>query len=48
MLLGYALYNATKYVCSWYLTFVAYLAMKRAEGKQYNATFSMLSRNWFG
>ena len=47
MLLGYAIYNATKYVCRWHLTFVAYLAMKRTEGKHYNAALSCASRNWF-
>ena len=38
--LRYALYNATKYVCLWDPTFVAYLAKKRAEGKHYNVALS--------
>lgn len=38
--LRYALYNATKYVCLWELTFAAYLAKKRAEGKHYNVAIS--------
>ena len=38
--LRYALYNATKYVCLWDLTFAAYLAKKRAEGKHYNVALS--------
>ena len=33
--LRYALFNATKYVCTWDPTFSAYLAKKRAEGKHY-------------
>lgn len=38
--LRYALYNAAKYVCQWDLTFGAYLAKKRAEGKHYNVALS--------
>ncbi len=38
--LRYALYNATKYVCQWDASFVAYLAKKRAEGKHYNVALS--------
>ena len=38
--LRYALYNAAKYVCHWDLTFGAYLAKKRAEGKHYNVAIS--------
>ena len=38
--LRYALYNATKYVCLWNLTFAAYLAKKRAEGKHYHVALS--------
>ena len=38
--LRYALFNATKYVCIWDPTFVAYLAKKRAEGKHYNVAIS--------
>ena len=38
--LRYALYNATKYVCHWDESFVAYLAKKRAEGKHYNVALS--------
>lgn len=34
--LRYAIYNATKYVCLWNLTFATYLTKKRAEGKHYN------------
>ena len=34
--LRYALYNATKYVCLWNLTFATYLTKKRVEGKHYN------------
>ena len=38
--LRYAIYNATKYVCHWDVTFAAYLAKKRAEGKHYNVAIS--------
>ena len=38
--LRFAIYNATKYVCLWDPTFVAYLAKKRAEGKHYNVALS--------
>ena len=38
--LRYAIFNATKYVCHWDPTFVAYLAKKRAEGKHYNVAIS--------
>ena len=38
--LRYALFNATKYVCMWEPSFVAYLARKRAEGKHYNVAIS--------
>ena len=38
--LRYALYNAAKYVCLWAPAFAAYLAKKRAEGKQYNVALS--------
>ena len=38
--LRYAIFNATKYVCMWDPTFVAYLAKKRAEGKHYNVAVS--------
>ena len=38
--LRYALYNAAKYVCLWDLTFAAYLAKKRDEGKHYNVALS--------
>ena len=38
--LRYALYNATKYVCRWDLTFSAYLTKKLSEGKHYNVALS--------
>ena len=38
--LRYALFNATKYVCILELSFKAYLAKKRAEGKHYNVAIS--------
>ena len=38
--LRYAIFNATKYVCMWDPTFIAYLAKKRAEGKHYNIAIS--------
>ena len=38
--LRYAIFNATKYVCMWDPTFIAYLAKKRAEGKHYNVAIS--------
>lgn len=38
--LRYALYNATKFVCSWDPGFGRYLAKKRAEGKHYNVALS--------
>ena len=38
--LRYAIFNATKFVCMWDPTFVAYLAKKRAEGKHYNVAIS--------
>lgn len=38
--LRHALYNATKYVCTWNKTFADYLAKKRAEGKHYNVAIS--------
>ncbi len=38
--LRYALYNATKYVCHWDVTFAAYLEKKRSEGKHYNVALS--------
>ena len=38
--LRYALFNATRYVCQWEPSFVAYLAKKRAEGKHYNVAVS--------
>ena len=41
----YALFNATKYVCMWEPSFVAYLARKRAEGKHYNVAISHAAKN---
>ena len=38
--LRYAIFNATKYVCIWDPAFSAYLAKKRAEGKDYNVAIS--------
>lgn len=38
--LRYALFNATKFVCHWDVTFAAYLSKKRAEGKHYNVAIS--------
>ena len=38
--LRFALYNATKYVCTWDKTFSDYLAKKRSEGKHYNVALS--------
>ena len=38
--LRYALFNATKYVCSWDPAFRSYLAKKRAEGKHYYVAIS--------
>lgn len=38
--LRFALYNATKHVCSWDSNLAAYLAKKRAEGKHYNVAIS--------
>ena len=38
--LRYAIFNATKYVCMWDPTFIAYLSKKRAEGKHYNVAIS--------
>ena len=38
--ISYAIFNATKFVCMWDPTFVAYLAKKRAEGKHYNVAIS--------
>ena len=38
--LRYALFNATKYVCTWDPTFSSYLAKKRAEGKHYYVAIS--------
>ena len=38
--LRYALFNATKYVCTWDPAFNAYLAKKRAEGKHYYVAIS--------
>ena len=38
--LRYALFNATKFVCTWDPAFAAYLAKKRAEGKHYNVAIS--------
>ena len=38
--LRYAIFNATRYVCMWDPTFIAYLAKKRAEGKHYNVAIS--------
>lgn len=38
--LRYALYNATRFVCSWEPSFGRYLAKKRAEGKHYNVALS--------
>ena len=38
--LRYALYNATKYVCLWEPSFIAYLEKKRVEGKHYNVAIS--------
>ena len=38
--LRYALYNATKYVCHWDISFETYLYKKRAEGKHYNVALS--------
>ena len=38
--LRYALFNATRFVCNWDPSFAAYLAKKRAEGKQYNVAIS--------
>ena len=38
--LRYALFNATKYVCTWDPTFSSYLVKKRAEGKHYYVAIS--------
>jgi transposase len=38
--LRYALFNATRFVCTWDPTFKAYLAKKRAEGKHYYVAIS--------
>lgn len=38
--LRYALFNATRYVCTWDPTFKAYLAKKRTEGKHYYTALS--------
>ena len=38
--LRYALFNATKYVCTWDPAFRSYLAKKRAEGKHYYVAIS--------
>ena len=38
--LRFALFNATRFVCSWDPTFAAYLAKKRAEGKHYYVAIS--------
>ena len=38
--LRYAIFNATKYVCLWDPTLIAYLTKKRAEGKHYNVAIS--------
>jgi len=38
--LRYALFNATKYVCTWDPQFRDYLAKKRAEGKHYNVAIT--------
>lgn len=38
--LRYALYNATKQVCTWDPVFASYLAKKRMEGKHYNVAIS--------
>ena len=38
--LRYALFNATKYVCTWDPAFRSYLAKKRAEGKHYFVAIS--------
>ncbi len=42
--LRYALYNATKCVCLWEPSFAAYLAKKRAEGKQCNVAISRAAK----
>ena len=38
--LRYALFNATRFVCSWNSSFGEYLAKKRAEDKHYNVAIS--------
>ena len=38
--LRYALFNATKLVCTWEPNFAIYLAKKRTEGKHYNVAIS--------
>ncbi len=38
--LRYAIFNATKFVYHWDPTFAAYLAKKRADGKNYNVAIS--------
>ena len=38
--LRYALFKATKFVCTWDDTFAEYLAKKRREGKHYNVAIS--------
>ncbi len=38
--LRYALFNATKYVCTWDPAFSSYLAKKRSEGKHYYVAIS--------
>ena len=40
LLVLYAIYNATKYVCLWEPSFAAYLAKKCAECKHYNVAIS--------
>jgi len=42
--LRYALFNATKFVCNWDVSFGTYLAKKRSEGKHYNVAVSHASK----
>ena len=42
--LRYALINVAKYVSKWDLTFAAYLAKKRSEGKHYNVAITHVAK----
>ncbi|MBQ4103106.1 MAG: IS110 family transposase, partial [Clostridia bacterium] len=42
--LRFALFNATKFVCTWCPTFANYLAKKRSEGKHYYVALSHASK----